>query len=42
MEQGMAAMKANGKLKSSLSGCTYGEVISRFSQVAQDQDFTVL
>jgi len=42
MEQGMAAMKANGKLKSYLSGCTYGEAISRISQVARDQDFTAL
>jgi hypothetical protein len=42
MEQGMAAMKANGKLKSYLSGCTYGEAISRISQVAWDQDFTAL
>jgi hypothetical protein len=42
MEQGMAAIKANGKLKSYLSGCTYGEAISRISQVAQDQDFTAL
>ncbi len=36
MEQGMAAMKANGKLKSYLSGCTYGEAVSRISQVARD------
>jgi hypothetical protein len=42
MEQGMAAIKANGKLKSYLSGCTYGEAISRISQVAWDQDFTAL
>jgi hypothetical protein len=42
MEQGMAAMKANGKLKSYLSRCTYGEAISRISQVAWDQDFTAL
>jgi hypothetical protein len=42
MEQGMAAMKANGKLKSYLSRCTYGEAVSRISQVAQDQDFTAL
>ncbi len=42
MEQGMAAMKANGKLKTYLSGCTYGEAVSRISQVAQDQDFTAL
>jgi hypothetical protein len=35
-------MKANGKLKTYLSGCTYGEAISRISQVAQDQDFTAL
>ncbi len=42
MEQGMAAMKANGKLKSYLSGCTYGEAVSRITQVAQDQDFTAL
>jgi hypothetical protein len=42
MEQGMADMKANGKLKSYLSGCTYGEAVSRISQVAQDQDFTAL
>ena len=42
MEQGMAAMKANGKLKHYLSGCTYGEAISRISQVARDQDFAAL
>jgi hypothetical protein len=42
MEQGMADMKANGKLKSYLSGCTYGEAVSRISQVARDQDFTAL
>jgi hypothetical protein len=42
MEQGMAAMKANGKLKSYLSGCTYGEAVSRISQVARDQDVTAL
>ncbi len=42
MEEGMAAMKANGILKSYLSGCTYGEAVSRISQVAQDQDFTAL
>jgi len=42
MEQGMAAMKANGKLKNYLSGCTYGEAVSRISQVARDQDFTAL
>jgi hypothetical protein len=38
----MAAMNTNGKLKSYLSGCTYGEAVSRISQVAQDQDFTAL
>ncbi len=38
----MAAMKANGKLRSYLRGCTFGEAISRISQVAQDQDFTAL
>jgi hypothetical protein len=42
MEQGMAAMKANGKLKSYLSESTYGEAVSRISQVARDQDFTAL
>ncbi len=42
MEQGMAAMKANGKLKSYLSGCTYNEAVSRISQVARDQDYTAL
>ena len=42
MEQGMAAMKANGKLKSYLSECTYGEAVSRISQVARDQDITAL
>ncbi len=36
----MAAMKANGKLKSYLRGCTYGEAVSRISQVARDQDLT--
>ncbi len=35
-------MKANGKLKSYLSGCTYGEAISKISQVTQDQDITAL
>ncbi len=34
IEEGMAAMKANGKLKCDLSGCTYGEAVSRISQVA--------
>ncbi len=29
-------------MKSYLSKCTYGEEVSRISQVAQDQDFTVL
>ncbi len=38
----MAAMKANGKLKSYLSGCTYSEAVSRISQVAQDQDYAAL
>ncbi len=38
----MATMKANGKLKSYLSGCTYGEAVSRISQVARDQDYTAL
>ena len=38
----MAAMKENGKLKSYLSGCTYGEAISRISQVERDQDITAL
>ena len=28
MEQGMAAIKANGKLKQFLSGCTYSEAVS--------------
>ncbi len=42
MEQGMAAMKANGKLKSCLSGYTHGEAVSRISQVALDQEFTAL
>ncbi len=42
MEQGMAAMKANGKLKNYLSGCTYGEAVTRISQVARDQDYTAL
>ncbi len=42
MEQGMAAMKANGKLKKYLSGCTCSEAISRISQVAHDQDITAL
>jgi hypothetical protein len=42
MEEGMAAMKTTGELKSYLSGCTYGEAVSRISQVAQDQDFTAL
>ena len=38
----MATMKANGKLKKYLGGCTYGEAVSRISQVAQDQDYTAL
>ena len=38
----MTGMKANGKLKSYLSGCTYGKAVSRISQVARDQDFTAL
>jgi hypothetical protein len=42
MEEGMAAMKANRKLKCYLSGCIYGESVSRISQVVQDQDFTAL
>jgi hypothetical protein len=42
MEEGMASMKANEKLKSYFSGCTYGEAVSRISQVEQDQDFTAL
>ncbi len=42
IEQGVAAMKANGKLKSYLSRCTYGKAISRISQVTQDQDFIAL
>ncbi len=42
MEEGMAAMKANGKLKCYLSGCTYSEAVSRISQVVRDQDSTAL
>ncbi len=42
IEQRIAAIKANGKLKSYLSGCTYGEAVSRISQVARDQDITAL
>jgi hypothetical protein len=42
MEQGMAAIKANGKLKSMLSECNYGEVISQISQGARDQDIHAL
>ena len=42
MEQGIAAIKANGILKTYLSECTYGEAVSRISQVARDQDFTAL
>jgi hypothetical protein len=42
MEQGMAAMKANGKLKKYLTECTYSKAKSRISQVAQDQDITAL
>ena len=38
----MASIKANGKLKSYLSECTYGEAVSRISQVARDQDVTTL
>jgi hypothetical protein len=42
MEQGMAAIKANGKLKSMLSECNYSEAISRISQCARDQDINAL
>ena len=38
----MAAIKANGKLKSMLSECNYGEAISRISQCARDQDINAL
>ena len=42
MEQGMAAIKANGKLKGMLSECNYGEAVSRISQCARDQDIHAL
>ncbi len=42
IKQGMAAIKANGKLKNFLSGCTYSEAVSRISQVAHDQDIAAL
>ena len=38
----MAAIKANGKLKSMLSECNYSEAISRISQCARDQDINAL
>ena len=38
----MSAIKANGKLKSMLSECNYGEAISRISQCARDQDINPL
>ena len=41
MEQGMAAIKANGKLKSMLSECNYSEAISRISQCARDMLYQV-
>jgi hypothetical protein len=42
MEQGMVVIKANGKLKSMLSECNYGEAISRRSECARDQDINAL
>jgi hypothetical protein len=42
IKQGLAAMKANRKLKNYLSGCTYSEAISRISQVGCDQDINAL
>ena len=42
MEQEMAALKANEKLKSMLSECNYGEAISQISQCAGDQDISAL
>ena len=42
IEQGMVVIKANGKLKSMLSECNYGEATSRISQCAWDQDINAL
>jgi hypothetical protein len=42
MEQGMAAIKANGKLKSMLSECNHGKAVSQISQCARDQDINAL
>jgi hypothetical protein len=42
MEQGMAAMKTDGILKSYLSKCTCGEAVSRFSRVTRDQNMIAL
>jgi hypothetical protein len=42
MEWGIAAIKANRKLKSMLSKCNYGKAISQISQCARDQDINAL
>ncbi len=42
IEQGMATIKANRKLKKFLHGCTYGKAVSRISQIARDQDIATL
>ena len=41
-EGGMSATKAREKLRSYLSKCTYGEAVSRISQVAREQDLKSL
>jgi hypothetical protein len=38
----MDTIKAKGKLKSMLSRCNYGDVISQRSQCARDQDIKAL
>ena len=41
-EGGMSSIKANGKLKKYLSECTFGESVSRVSQVSRTQDLNTL
>jgi hypothetical protein len=42
MEQEIAAIKSNEKLKNFLSVCLYGKAVSRISQVAHDQHIATL
>jgi hypothetical protein len=42
MEKGMDTIKANGKLKSMLSGCNYGDTISQIGQCVKDKDIRAL